>query len=38
MSEGAKLQQSYLGGLDTLYGEAADAARKYAREAAGAGI
>ena len=38
MSEGAKLQQSYLGGLDTLYGEAADAARKYAREAAGVGI
>ncbi len=37
-SEGAKLQQSYLGGLDTLYGDAADAARAYAREAAGAGI
>ena len=38
MSEGAKLQQSYLGGLDTLYGEAADSARAYAREAAAAGI
>ena len=38
MSEGAKLQQSYLGGLDTLYGEAAEAARGYAREAASAGI
>ncbi|MBQ1571994.1 MAG: hypothetical protein IIZ78_12760 [Clostridiales bacterium] len=38
MSEGAKLQQSYFGGLDTLYGEAADAARGYAREAAAAGI
>ena len=38
MSEGAALQQSYLGGLDTLYGEAADSARAYAREAAAAGI
>ena len=38
MDEGAKLQQSYFGGLDTLYGEAADAARAYAREAAAAGI
>ena len=38
MSEGAKLQQSYLGGLDTLYGDAADGARAYAREAANAGI
>ena len=38
MDEGAKLQQSYLGGLDTLYGDAADAARAYAREAASAGI
>lgn len=35
---GADLQQSYLGGLDTLYGEAADAARKYADEAYKAGI
>lgn len=38
MDEGAKLQQSYLGGLDTLYGEAADKAREYARAAAEAGI
>ena len=38
IDEGAKLQQSYLGGLDTLYGEAADAAREYAKEAASAGI
>lgn len=38
LGEGAKLQQSYFGGLDTLYGEAADAARSYAREAAAAGI
>jgi len=38
LDEGAKLQQSYIGGLDTLYGEAADAARTYAREAAAAGI
>lgn len=36
--EGAKLQQSYLGGLDTLYGEAAEGMRAYAREAAKAGI
>ena len=38
LNEGAKLQQSYFGGLDTLYGDAADAARSYAREAAAAGI
>ena len=38
MAEGGKLQQSYFGGLDTLYGEAADAARNYAKEAAKAGI
>lgn len=38
LDEGAKLQQSYLGGLDTLYGEAAEGARAYAREAAAAGI
>lgn len=37
-SEGAALQQSYLGGLDTLYGDAAESARAYAREAAAAGI
>lgn len=38
IAEGGKLQQSYIGGLDTLYGEAADAARAYAKEAAKAGI
>ena len=38
LSVGGDLQQSYLGGLDTLYGEAADAAREYARVAADAGI
>ena len=38
LNEGAKLQQSYFGGLDTLYGDAADAARSYAKEAAAAGI
>ena len=37
MSEGGKLQQSY-GGLDTIYGDAADAAKKYASEAVMAGI
>lgn len=38
MAEGGKLQQSYFGGLDTLYGEAADSAREYAKEAVKAGI
>lgn len=38
LDEGAKLQQSYLGGVDTLYGTAADGVRQYAREAAQAGI
>ena len=38
LSEGAKLQQSYFGGLDTLYGKAADKAREYARAASEAGI
>jgi hypothetical protein len=38
MDEGAKLQQSYLGGLDTLYGEAADQARQFAREASKFGV
>lgn len=38
LSEGAKLQQSYFGGLDTLYGAAADKAREYARAASEAGI
>lgn len=37
LDEGAKLQQSY-GGLDTLYGDAANAAKKYAAQAASAGI
>lgn len=36
-SEGAALQQSF-GGLETLYGDAADAAKKYAQEAAAMGI
>lgn len=36
-SAGADLQQSF-GGLDTIYGDAADAAKKYAQEAAAAGI
>ena len=45
IGEGAKLQQSYLGGIETLYGDSTNAAndateamRKYAREAAKAGI
>lgn len=38
ISEGAKLQQSYLGGLDTLYGDAADQAREFAREASKFGV
>ena len=38
IDEGGKLQQSYIGGLDTLYGKAADTARSYAKEAAKAGI
>lgn len=38
MDEGAKLQQSYLGGVDTLYGKAAEQVRAYAREASKAGI
>ena len=38
LNEGAALQQSYLGGLDTLYGGAADKAREYARAASEAGI
>lgn len=37
LDAGGKLQQSY-GGLETLYGDAADAAKKYAAEAAQAGI
>ena len=37
LEAGGNLQQSF-GGLDTLYGEAADAAKAYAAEAAKAGI
>lgn len=37
IDEGAKLQQSF-GGLETLYGDASDAAKKYASEAAKVGI
>lgn len=37
LEAGGNLQQSF-GGLETLYGEAADAAKKYAVEAASAGI
>lgn len=38
LAEAGELQQSYLGGLDTLYGNAADKAREYARAAQEAGI
>ena len=37
IDEGAKLQQSF-GGLDTLYGDASEAAKKYAEDAWKAGI
>ena len=37
ISEAGDLEQSF-GGLDTIYGDAADAAKKYAAEAAKAGI
>ena len=37
LNAGGDLQQSF-GGLDTIYGEAADAAKKYADEAVKAGI
>ena len=37
LDAGGALQQSY-GGLDTIYGEAGEAAKKYAAEAAAAGI
>lgn len=37
LEAGGNLQQSF-GGLETIYGEAADAAKKYASEAAAAGI
>lgn len=36
--EGGALQQSFMGGLDTLYGDAADQMREYASAAASAGI
>ena len=38
LAETGELQQSYLGGIDTLYGEAAEKAREYARAAQEAGI
>lgn len=38
LSEGGKLQQSYIGGLETIYGGAAEKAREYARAAVQAGI
>lgn len=38
LSEGAALQQSYMGGVDTLYGEAADMVRGFADEAAAYGV
>lgn len=38
LAETGQLQQSYIGGLDTLYGEAAEKAREYARAAQAAGI
>lgn len=38
LAETGELQQSYIGGIDTLYGEAAEKAREYARAAQEAGI
>lgn len=38
LSEGGKLEQSFIGGLDTIYGSAADKAREYAAAAVQAGI
>ena len=38
ISEGAKLQQSYLGGLDTIYKDSANSMRGYADAAASYGI
>ena len=38
IAETGQLQQSYLGGIDTLYGDAAEKAREYARAAQEAGI
>lgn len=37
-SEGGALQQSYIGGLETIYGEAQDQIRGYAKEAVKYGI
>ena len=37
LEEGGKLEQAY-GGLETIYGDAADGAKKYAEAAASAGI
>lgn len=37
LSEGAAIQQSF-GGLDTIYGEASEAAKQYARDAAKVGL
>jgi len=38
LTEGANLEQTYLGGLDTIYGKAADRARELATAAAKAGV
>lgn len=38
IAETGQLQQSYMGGIDTLYGDAAEKAREYARAAQEAGI
>lgn len=38
LGEGAKLQQSYIGGLETLYGDAAASVREHAKAAAAYGI
>lgn len=38
LSAGADLQQSYMGGVGTIYGEAADTVRSFAKEAASYGI
>ncbi|MCH3961126.1 MAG: hypothetical protein LKE48_03205 [Solobacterium sp.] len=38
ISEGAKLQQSYAGGVTTIYGEAADSVRGFAKEASSYGM
>ena len=38
LSEGANLEQTFLGGLDTIYGDAADKAREYATAAQKAGV